>query len=331
MDKETLSNYGWVVIVIIVLVLLMGLATPFGNFIANGAMSALNSFKEASTFDLFDSDDSSDGEGETDSEGSEYGKAIQMWDISETKGVDNVWMTYYQPETTSYSSRMTTTEVYEGGTVYITGTGNMDDEVYKYFLNEEGYIQQIVNFCEEKCGYNVRYEILNSDEDIFHNTHLKLKVYIDDENAGSQNGREVEYFDFNSLDVTDESLYKFVPTAVVVDEGVTNVSLGAFMASHITEVTLPSSVKSISAAAFGLCTQLTTINLNEGLESIGINAFGYCTSLTEITIPDSVTTLGECVFSDCTALTSITYKGITYTDADTFNDAVGEMVWADAG
>ena len=39
MDKETLSNYGWIVILILILSVLLALATPFGNFIA-GAFKA---------------------------------------------------------------------------------------------------------------------------------------------------------------------------------------------------------------------------------------------------------------------------------------------------
>lgn len=35
MDKETLSNYGWVVICVLVLVVMIALATPFGKFIAS--------------------------------------------------------------------------------------------------------------------------------------------------------------------------------------------------------------------------------------------------------------------------------------------------------
>ena len=34
MDKETSSNYGWVVICVLVLVVMIALATPFGKFIA---------------------------------------------------------------------------------------------------------------------------------------------------------------------------------------------------------------------------------------------------------------------------------------------------------
>ena len=32
MDKETLSNYGWVVICVLVLVVMIALATPFGKY-----------------------------------------------------------------------------------------------------------------------------------------------------------------------------------------------------------------------------------------------------------------------------------------------------------
>ena len=39
MDKETLSNYGWIVIAILVLSVMIALATPFGTFIANGVKS----------------------------------------------------------------------------------------------------------------------------------------------------------------------------------------------------------------------------------------------------------------------------------------------------
>ena len=44
MDKETLSNYGWVVICLIVLVIMIALATPFGEFIREAVKSASESF-----------------------------------------------------------------------------------------------------------------------------------------------------------------------------------------------------------------------------------------------------------------------------------------------
>ena len=39
MDKETLSNYGWIVICVLVLAVMIALATPFGNFVADAVKS----------------------------------------------------------------------------------------------------------------------------------------------------------------------------------------------------------------------------------------------------------------------------------------------------
>ena len=44
MDRETLSNYGWVVIVVIVLAIMIALASPFGSYIKNGIVGVLDDF-----------------------------------------------------------------------------------------------------------------------------------------------------------------------------------------------------------------------------------------------------------------------------------------------
>ena len=39
MDKETLSNYGWIVICVLVLAVMIALATPFGTFVSEAVQS----------------------------------------------------------------------------------------------------------------------------------------------------------------------------------------------------------------------------------------------------------------------------------------------------
>lgn len=39
MDKETLSNYGWIVICVMVLAVMIALATPFGSFVSEAVQS----------------------------------------------------------------------------------------------------------------------------------------------------------------------------------------------------------------------------------------------------------------------------------------------------
>lgn len=50
MDKETLSNYGWIVICVLVLAVMIALATPFGTYIKSGV--------ENTTAGLFDTQES---------------------------------------------------------------------------------------------------------------------------------------------------------------------------------------------------------------------------------------------------------------------------------
>lgn len=75
---------------------------------------------------------------------------------------------------------------------------------------------------------------------------------------------------------------------VVVEEGVTGIGSSAFNSEStqfiFTEVTLPSS-----------------------LRSIGQYAFYYCASLTEIAIPENVTFIGSFAFRKCSALGSVTF------------------------
>ncbi len=71
-------------------------------------------------------------------------------------------------------------------------------------------------------------------------------------------------------------------------------------------ITIPNSVTSIGASAFGLCKSLQHITIPNSVTSIGNVAFGKCESLQQITIPNSVTSIGESPFYDCKSLRQIT-------------------------
>ena len=48
MDKSTLSNYGWIVIVTLVLAVMLALATPFGTYVGKGASNVIKTFVQSS-------------------------------------------------------------------------------------------------------------------------------------------------------------------------------------------------------------------------------------------------------------------------------------------
>ena len=54
MDKQTLSNYGWVIVVVLVLAVMLGLATPFGKYVGVGIGNIAKAYKEASNADAID-------------------------------------------------------------------------------------------------------------------------------------------------------------------------------------------------------------------------------------------------------------------------------------
>lgn len=107
--------------------------------------------------------------------------------------------------------------------------------------------------------------------------------------------------------------------AVVVEEGVTSVGVGAFFGcTELYSVTLPASVTGIGASAFLHCSNLRDVSLSEGLTAIGDYAFYECTSLQLVTVPESVTSIGVNPFCRCEGLEGVAVKSgnQTYTSVD---------------
>ena len=55
MDKETFSSYGWVVITVIVIAIMIAFATPFGKFIVEAVQGVLDDFQGTAGEALSDS------------------------------------------------------------------------------------------------------------------------------------------------------------------------------------------------------------------------------------------------------------------------------------
>lgn len=128
--------------------------------------------------------------------------------------------------------------------------------------------------------------------------------------------------DFLSLLDTNKEYDNFI-----IPEGTKRIGAGAFAFSRMKNISVPDSVTTIDAEAFGeciylneielppkikildltfrLCMSLTNIILPSTIESIVRDTFMYCKSLTSITFPSSVKTIGDGAFFS-TGLTSIT-------------------------
>ena len=111
---------------------------------------------------------------------------------------------------------------------------------------------------------------------------------------------------------------------MTIPDSVTSIGALAFGGcSGLTSVTIPNSVTRIDSSAFSGCDNVkdatvpgrrcgisfggvTNLVISAGTTSIGDSAFKGCSGLTSITIPDSVTSIGNSAFYNCSGLTSVT-------------------------
>ena len=74
----------------------------------------------------------------------------------------------------------------------------------------------------------------------------------------------------------------------------------------IKNLTIPSSVTSISQYTFYGYTTLESVTIHDKVTTIGMGAFAHCTGLTNLTLPDSVTSIGEYAFFNCKGIRNFT-------------------------
>lgn len=152
-----------------------------------------------------------------------------------------------------------------------------------------------------KCGKNVSYSI--SDDGV-----LTIS------GTGAMNN-----FTYKS-DISDCPWHgvRYALKKIVVEDGVTSIGSYAFSFDlSVTDVTLPSSLKTIGRNAFWGCYGLTSVVIPEGVTTIGAYVFEQCTAMETITVPASATELGNRAFItwECYdgsyhfALTDIYYGG----------------------
>ena len=96
---------------------------------------------------------------------------------------------------------------------------------------------------------------------------------------------------------------------LVISKDVTTISEKAFfLCTELTGVVIPNSVTKIEDSAFNSCTKLKYVNFAGGITTIGDFAFNSCNSLEEITIPTSVSYIGESAFAVCIGLKKATFE-----------------------
>lgn len=282
MDKETLSKYGWVVIVIIVLVILMGLAAPFGSYVKNGAISALNSFTSvmASTENNFLNID-----------------AERLNENHFNSPITNYTVEQINADATMYSIGATKSEYViadfndDYTEVVITANGeNSDGKMKDWDVSARALMQNYPNL---KAAI-IKNGVTRIGQNAFTNCANLTDISI--ANSVTSLGKSA----FSNCDTLEE---------VIIPSGVKMVDEYTFYGcDNLTNVIIKEGLTEISNNMFVDCSSLANINIPNSVTRIGISAFGYCYNLTSITIPVSVTAVNNHSFY-FTGINDVYYLG----------------------
>ena len=289
MDKETLSNYGWIVICVLVLAVMIALATPFGTFVADAVKSTTQGLFDVNqnalnSTGLINIDGQTFGEGGNSGAGNsgsgDQGGAGNGGDVGEAP----VACTHTNTQIEDATTATCTTDGHTGKTVCkdcseIISNGSVITAIgHKY--------DNAVTKCTE-CGMTVvEYQFNPWNYDAI----MGETIFTDIANT---NLIIPETFE------CDGKTYK-----------VTGLQNGAFQNyTKLISITLPKGITSIGTNTFQYCSSLKSVNIPEGVTTIGPRAFSGCYALTSIVLPDSLTKIDASAFGDCITLTDITFDG----------------------
>ena len=296
MDKETLSNYGWIVVLVLVLAVMLALATPFGTFIAGAIKST--------TAGLFNVNQAALGSAGIDVND----MVFENCDHLETE-IRNVTDTYTGDTCCKNCGKVISTgqtvrpKVPEGGQ-YTAADGtvyNPGDEFPETITTGDRYT---IGHYEYKYNNYMR-SGSNWSEDTSQNgwgVRSYNKSGVPDPILETVNGEPVTNMNyaFNGKGIT---------SAPAIHSNIKDMSYAFYSCASLK--TAPDMSNAINVTnmsmTFTYCTSLTTVpNLANCSKLTNMSGtFGRCSSLTDVSnvnIPNSVTNL-QSTFNNCTSLT----------------------------
>jgi len=104
-------------------------------------------------------------------------------------------------------------------------------------------------------------------------------------------------------------------TSFSIPTTVTSIGANAFsLCTALTSITIPSATTSIGSGAFNGCSKLSSVTFTPtaSVVSFGSTAFQNCSSLSSINIPASVTSIGNQAFLNCSNLITVTISSPSF-------------------
>ena len=276
MDRETLSNYGWIAIATLVLVVLLALATPFGTYISNGIISVSRSYNTVAEKKM--------SEENLNKTQTKFESVIKTNKTTEDTTRASGTLIPTGAKYTIKASNIMLNTILEGNGVNVFPDTPATGDTY-----EEG---------DYKYTYNKGVDGTNND----YGTEWSVLVLDKTKSSYGKILSQIANKPVTNMKGTFTS-GKSLTTAPMIPDSVTDITDAFYKCTLlITAPTIPNSVTNMSGT-FMVCTSLTTApTIPDSVTSMN-STFAGCTSLTVApTIPDSVTNIFT-TFMDCTSLT----------------------------
>ena len=210
-----------------------------------------------------------------------------------------------------------TWELYKDGTLYIKGTGAMQD--YDWNYNETTKIVTTGAPWHDSHSASVKKLVVEDGitsigNDAFSDCESLVSAELAEGITSIGDGAFTGCYDLEKINIPNsvtsigydafDSCWTL--PSLELPSGLSKLESSAVSFTAIKELTVPHGVKVVDSYLVAYNDNLTTVTLEEGVEEIWHRAFWGCEKLNNITIPRSVKKIEEEAFLECTSLKSVT-------------------------
>ena len=210
-----------------------------------------------------------------------------------------------------------TWELYKDGTLYIKGTGAMQD--YNWNYNETTKIVTTGAPWHDSHSASVKKLVVEDGitsigNDAFSDCESLVSAELAEGITSIGDGAFTGCYDLEKINIPNsvtsigydafDSCWTL--PSLELPSGLSKFESSAVSFTAIKELTVPHGVKVVDSYLAAYNDNLTTVTLEEGVEEIWHRAFWGCEKLNNITIPRSVKKIEEEAFLECTSLKSVT-------------------------
>ncbi|MBQ3501050.1 MAG: leucine-rich repeat protein [Oscillospiraceae bacterium] len=237
-----------------------------------------------------------------------------------------------EPKVTSGSCGANLSWEFSGGTLSVTGSGEMTNFSSKAEVPWGGLREEILNVVFQEgitsIGNHAFYECRNITAVVIPGSVTRIGDFA----FSYCSGMKIVNFGSGVKTIGNECFLSCTSIASLnLPDSLISIDRKAFYrCESITSVVVPSGVTSIGVSAFGYCKNLVSAVIRANISKIPMLLFSGCEKLSQVTIPDEVDSVGDGAFKDCSNLTAVYYNGENITPEE-LEDEIGGMVAVSEG